>query len=400
MVVIGAGECGARAAIALREEGYTGPVTLVGAERHRPYERPPLSKDAMTGADTPETRAVATAARLSELGITFLPSVEATAIDRRRKTVSLATRPELPYGRLLIATGAVPRRLALAEHSRACVYLRTFDDALAIRAHLHAGVRLAVIGGGFIGLELAAAARALDCQVTVIEAQPRILMRGVPPQIAAVVHAEHEAQGARILCGSAVAAIDGNDDGVRIGLVDNDDIEADLAIIGIGAVPATRLAEDAGLTVENGIAVDDCLRTSDPSIFAAGDCCAFPLPLYAGRRVRLEAWRNAQEQGARAARNMLGAEEPQSAVPWFWSDQYRSRPADHRPARRGRHGRAPRPRGRRVPAVSPRIRRPARRRQRHRPGQRRRPRHPARRNADRPTRRPAAPTASPPPASG
>ena len=390
MLVVGAGECGARAVLTLREEGYTGPVSLVGAERHAPYERPPLSKEAMLADVRPEARAVATLALLEETGVTFLSSIEALAIDRDRRSVRLSTGASLPYARLLIATGATPRRLALAERSRRCVYLRTFDDALAIRTHLHAGVRLAVIGGGFIGLELAAAARRLGCAVTVIEAQPRILVRGVPAEIAAALHAEHEAQGALIAVGAAITAIDDTDGAVRISLTSGDDIEADLAIIGIGAVPATRLAETAGLPVDNGITVDDCLRTGDPAIFAAGDCCAFPLPLYGGRRVRLEAWRNAQEQGARAARNMLGAEEPQSAVPWFWSDQVRSRPADHRPARRRRHRGATRPRGRRVPAVSPRPRRPAGRRQRHRPRQRRRPRHPAGRDADRPARRPAA----------
>ncbi len=322
MLVVGAGECGARAVLTLREEGYTGPVSLVGAERHAPYERPPLSKEAMLADVRPEARAVATLALLEETGVTFLSSIEALAIDRDRRSVRLSTGASLPYARLLIATGATPRRLALAERSRRCVYLRTFDDALAIRTHLHAGVRLAVIGGGFIGLELAAAARRLGCAVTVIEAQPRILVRGVPAEIAAALHAEHEAQGALIAVGAAITAIDDTDGAVRISLTSGDDIEADLAIIGIGAVPATRLAETAGLPVDNGITVDDCLRTGDPAIFAAGDCCAFPLPLYGGRRVRLEAWRNAQEQGARAARNMLGAEEPQSAVPWFWSDQY------------------------------------------------------------------------------
>jgi 3-phenylpropionate/trans-cinnamate dioxygenase ferredoxin reductase subunit len=203
-----------------------------------------------------------------------------------------------------------------------CVYLRTFADALAIRAHLSAGNRIAVIGGGFIGLELAASARKLGAAVTVIEAQPRILMRGVPAEIAEVIHRAHEAEGVAVLTGQGITAIADDGTEVRIALADGQMMTADLAVIGIGAVPVTGLATEAGLSVDNGIAVDATLRTGDPDIFAAGDCCSFPLAIYSGRRVRLEAWRNAQEQGALAARNMLGAGEAQSAVPWFWSDQY------------------------------------------------------------------------------
>jgi 3-phenylpropionate/trans-cinnamate dioxygenase ferredoxin reductase subunit len=155
-----------------------------------------------------------------------------------------------------------------------------------------------------------------------MEAQPRILMRGVPAEIAEIVHAAHVAEGVDILCGEGIASIadDGNE--VHVRLAGGREITADLAIIGIGAVPATGLAAEAGLAIDNGIAVDAELRSSDPDIFAAGDCCSFPLAVYGGRRVRLEAWRNAQEQGALAARNMLGAGEAHVAVPWFWSDQY------------------------------------------------------------------------------
>ena len=181
---------------------------------------------------------------------------------------------------------------------------------------------MAVIGGGFIGLELAASARKRGVEVTVIEAQPRILMRGVPADIARTVHALHTGKGVEILCGEGIAAIEEDGDAIRIRLAGRRVVEAELAVVGIGAVPATALAESAGLAVENGIAVDERLRTGDPDIFAAGDCCSFPLSIYGGRRVRLEAWRNAQEQGALAARNMLGAEESHAAVPWFWSDQY------------------------------------------------------------------------------
>ncbi|SIT54149.1 Anthranilate 1,2-dioxygenase system ferredoxin--NAD(+) reductase component [Mesorhizobium prunaredense] len=321
MLIIGAGECGGRAALALRDLGYDGPVTLVGDEPHLPYERPPLSKDAMAG-DAPVIKAIASDEILAERSIRHIRSVQAVAIDRAAHGVRLSDGSILPYDKLLLATGSLPRRLPMPGLGPRCVYLRTFNDALAIRAHLSAGNRIAIVGGGFIGLELAAAARRLGAVVTVIEAQPRILMRGVPAEIAKIIHQAHEAEGVKILCGDAIAAIADDGAQVRIALAGGQDIVADLAVIGIGAVPVTGLAAEAGLTIDNGIAVDAELRTSDPDIFAAGDCCSFPLAVYGGRRVRLEAWRNAQEQGALAASNMLGAGEAHAAVPWFWSDQY------------------------------------------------------------------------------
>lgn len=321
MVIIGAGECGGRAALALRDLGYDGPVTLVGDEPHLPYERPPLSKDAMVG-DAPTIKAIASDEVLAERSIRHIHSVQAVAIDRAAHTVRLSDGSVLAYDKLLLATGSTPRKLPMPGLGSRCVYLRTFADALAIRAHLKPGNRIAIVGGGFIGLELAAAARKLGADVTVIEAQPRILMRGVPAEIAEIIHQAHVAEGVEILCGDGIAAIADDGAQVRMSLTGGRDIVADLAIIGIGAVPVTGLAAEAGLTIENGIAVDAELRTADPDIFAAGDCCSFPLAVYGGRRVRLEAWRNAQEQGALAARNMLGAGEAQAAVPWFWSDQY------------------------------------------------------------------------------
>ncbi|GAA2828492.1 FAD-dependent oxidoreductase [Aminobacter aminovorans] len=321
MIIIGAGECGTRAAFALRETGYDGAITLVGAETHLPYERPPLSKEAMTSTDAPALKVIADAARLTEHRIELLGATSATSIDRANHSVRLTNGSDLDYDKLLIATGAVPRRLPLAGLGSHCVYLRTFDDALAIRSHLGPGRRMAIVGGGFIGLELAASARKLGADVTVIEAQPRILMRSVPEEIATVVHEAHEAEGVDIICGDGIATIDDGAGGVLITLASGLQVTADLAIIGIGAVPVTTLAETAGLTLNNGIAVDAQLRTSDPDIFAAGDCCSFPLAVYGGRRVRLEAWRNAQEHGALAARNMLGAEDVHACVPWFWSDQ-------------------------------------------------------------------------------
>ena len=321
MVIIGAGECGGRAALALRELGYDGPVTLVGDEPHLPYERPPLSKEAMV-SDAPEIKAIASDELLAERSIRHIHSVQAVAIDRTAHTVRLTDGSVLLYDKLLLATGSTPRKLPMPGLGSRCVYLRTFADALAIRSHLTPANRIAIIGGGFIGLELAAAARKLGAAVTVIEAQPRILMRGVPAEIAQIVHQEHEAEGVKILTGQGIISIADDGTEVCIALADGQEIVADLAVIGIGAVPVTGLAVEAGLTIDNGIAVDATLRTGDPDIFAAGDCCSFPLAVYAGRRVRLEAWRNAQEQGALAARNMLGAGEAHAAVPWFWSDQY------------------------------------------------------------------------------
>lgn len=321
MVIVGAGECGGRAALALRDLGYEGPVALVGDEPHLPYERPPLSKEAMTG-ETPAIKAIVSDELLAERAIRHIHSVRAVAIDRATHVVRLSDGSCLPYEKLLLATGSVPRKLPMPGLGRRCVYLRTFNDALAIRAYLCAGNRVAIIGGGFIGLELAASARKLGASVTVIEAQPRILMRGVPAEIAEIIRKAHEAEGVTILTGQGIASIVDNGAEVRITLADGQEIVADVAVIGIGAVPVTALAAEAGLAIDNGIAVDGTLRTEDPNIFAAGDCCSFPLAVYGGRRVRLEAWRNAQEQGALAARNMLGADEAHAAVPWFWSDQY------------------------------------------------------------------------------
>jgi 3-phenylpropionate/trans-cinnamate dioxygenase ferredoxin reductase subunit len=321
MVIVGAGEAGTRAAFALREEGYAGLVSLVGAERHLPYERPPLSKDAMAPAGA-GMKAIADAERFEQAGIRLVLSAAATSIDRAAREIKLESDIPLSYDRLLLATGARPRMLAIAENSRRCVYLRTHDDAEAIRSHLRPGARIAVIGGGFIGLELAAAARTRGCGVTVIEAEKRLLTRAVPAEIAAVLHEAHTKNGVDIRCGAAVTAIGDQGDGVSIALADGASIEADVCIIGIGAIPNTDLAERAGLAVENGIRVDERMATSDPYIFAAGDCCSFPLGVYAGRRVRLEAWRNAQDQGNLAARNMLGRQEDFAAIPWFWSDQF------------------------------------------------------------------------------
>ena len=323
MVIVGAGECGARAAFALRENDYTGPVILIGDEVHLPYERPPLSKGGMTEGEAPIAKLIADENRLASAAIELRRGVRVTAIDRQNKRLTIVGGDDLSYDKLLLATGAVPRRLMRdGENLAHIAYLRTLDDAAHIRGRLAPGMRLTVIGGGFIGLELAASASSLGAKVTVIEVLPRLLSRGVPAEIANIIADRHKQAGVEIITGIAIDAIVPGPDGARVTLADGRIVEADILVAGIGAIPVTDLAAAAGLEIANGIAVDLQLRTSDPDIFAAGDCCAFPLTIYGGRRVRLESWRNAQDQGTLAARNMLGAGDAHSAVPWFWSDQY------------------------------------------------------------------------------
>lgn len=321
IVIIGAGECGARAAFALREKGFDGRVTLVGEEKSLPYERPPLSKDALLHGLEPKF--VAQEAAYGDAGITVLAGTEVTAIKREEKIAVLSDGTPLAYDRLLFATGARPRPFpGIADVSGRIRTLRTHADAVAIRTHLEPGRTLAIVGGGFIGLELAATARTLGVAVTLVEGLPRILSRGVPEAVADIIANRHRDEGVDLRCGACIETIERGDDKAWIRLEGGQSIEADLIVIGIGAVPNTELAGAAGLDIDNGIAVDEQLRTSDPHIYAAGDCCSFPLRHYGGRRVRLEAWRNAQEQGTLAAANLLGAGETVSSVPWFWSDQY------------------------------------------------------------------------------
>jgi 3-phenylpropionate/trans-cinnamate dioxygenase ferredoxin reductase subunit len=317
IVVVGAGECGARAVFELRSAGWDGPITLVGAEDALPYERPPLSKAVLTGAAEPAP--VCDAATLRDPGVEVVRGRAAVDIDRENHELVLADGRRIAYERMLLATGAAPRRLPWADGGH---YLRCLADVLTLRDRLRPGARIGVIGGGFIGLELAASATARGCAVTVVEVAPRLLARAVPAEVAATVAARHEQAGVDVRCGTGVAGLSDRGAAVAIELTTGDTVECDAVVVGIGAVPETALAEKAGLAVDNGVRVDSRLRTSDPDIFAAGDCCSFPHPLYGDRRIRLEAWRNAHEQADTAARNLLGADEPYRAVPWFWSDQY------------------------------------------------------------------------------
>ncbi|MCK3780810.1 FAD-dependent oxidoreductase [Ensifer sesbaniae] len=321
IVIVGAGECGARAAFALREKGCNGSITLIGAEPHLPYERPPLSKDGLKEQVQPKY--VADAERYATAGIDVLTDSPVKAIDRVAKRVELVDGGSIPYDRLLLTTGARARTIpGTDDASRRVRTLRTHADAEEIRRELLPGRKLAIIGGGFIGLELAATARRLGVEVVLIEGLPRILSRAVPAEIATVIAERHRAEGVDIRCDMKIDRIDADDAGVHILLANGQSVDADLLVVGIGASPNTELAEAAGLMIDNGIAVDATLKTSDPDIFAAGDCCSYPLCHYGDRRVRLEAWRNAQDQGTLVAGNLLGADEPITSVPWFWSDQY------------------------------------------------------------------------------
>jgi 3-phenylpropionate/trans-cinnamate dioxygenase ferredoxin reductase subunit len=319
IVIVGAGEAGGRAAVALRAAGFAGRIVLVGEEAHAPYERPPLSKAAITDPATPAPVIIGDGGRLTELGVEQMAAA-ALAIDRSARRVELADGRRLGYDALVLATGARARALTLPGAELALT-LRSFEDALRLREAIHAASRVLVVGGGFIGLELAASARTLRREVTVLEADTRLLRRSTPEPLAAALEARHAAEGVEIVKGVRLERIEATAGGVVLH-TDAGAYEADAVVAGIGAAPRVELAQAAGLQVDNGIVVDGALRTGDPAIYAIGDCANFPHPLFGGRRLRLEAWRNAFDQGAHVAKALLGETEPFAALPWFWSDQY------------------------------------------------------------------------------
>jgi 3-phenylpropionate/trans-cinnamate dioxygenase ferredoxin reductase subunit len=322
LVVVGAGQAGGRAALTLRAAGHGGPLVLLGSESAAPYERPPLSKEFLKGERGADDFTLAKHAAMADAGIDFRPGTTVTAIDRAGRTVTLDDGSTLSYAKLLLATGREPRRLPLAPGLEDAVHvLRDLADAEALRAKLVPGAHLAIVGGGFIGLEVAATARARGADATVIEILPRLLGRCVPPEIAARLERRHAQAGVEVILGRRIEQMTPSARGASIQLDDGRAIEADAVLIGIGAIARTALAEAAGLAVDHGILVDEQLRTSDPDIYAAGDVTACPHPRGNGLQ-RLESWHNAEEQGARAARNMLGAGERCTGLPWFWSDQY------------------------------------------------------------------------------
>lgn len=311
-VIIGAGEAGTRAAFALREQGWTGSITLVGDEGGIPYERPPLSKP--EGAQV-QRKVICDQSQLQGAGIDYWSGFGTTAIDHVQKTVTLSDGRLLPYTKILLATGARPRKLTCPGAERAQDF-RTYDDAVRVFAAVETGARIVIIGAGLIGMELAAVLRLKGAEVEVIEAAPSIMARAVPPHLAARLLARHQAEGVRIHLGTGVAAIGAD----AVALADGRSIPTDLVIAAIGVVPRMELADAAGLATGNGILTDACLRTSDPDILAAGDCAA--VEIVPGLHLRLESWRNAREQAELAARNMINPAAPFAATPWFWSDQY------------------------------------------------------------------------------
>ena len=320
IVIVGAGEAGGRAALGLRAAGFAGRIALVGEETHPPYERPPLSKAAIVDAAAPTPVVIGDGGRLAELGVERIAGVAAVAIDRRARRLNLADGRALPYDALVLAAGARARPLTLPGAELALT-LRTFEDSLRIRERIRAARRVAVIGGGFIGLEIAASARSLGREVTLMEADSRLLRRSTPEPLAAALEARHAAEGVEIVKSARIERIEPTARGLVIHTSDGAR-EADVVVAGVGAAPRVELAEGAGLEVDNGVRVDGRLGTNDPAIYAIGDCANFPHPLFGGRRLRLEAWRNAFDQGAHVARALLGESEPFAALPWFWSDQY------------------------------------------------------------------------------
>ena len=323
VLIVGGGQAAGALAAALRQGGYADPVTVVGAEPLPPYQRPPLSKALLKGEAEPDSLLMRPAAFYADKNVTLRLGVRVQAIDRAARTASLDDGSSLAWSALVFATGSRLRRLAVPGIDAAGVReLRTVADAQAIRAALVPGCRLAVVGGGYVGLEVAASARALGASVTVIEREPRLLARVASQTLSAFFAASHQAQGVTLLLGATVSGFEQADGAVRgVRLADGRLIDCDLAVVGIGALAEDALAAAAGLACEDGILVDESARTSDPDIYAIGDCTRRPVPRY-GIRMRLESVPNALEQAKQAAAGILGQPAPRAELPWFWSDQY------------------------------------------------------------------------------
>ncbi|WP_065876219.1 NAD(P)/FAD-dependent oxidoreductase [Pseudomonas sp. 52 E 6] len=313
LIIVGAGHAGGRAALTLREEGYTGRLILIGDEPHVPYERPPLSKGLLQGTADLAGCSLCDSARLAELDIEHIAGNPVTRLEPQHHRLQLADGQWLPYAGLLLATGGRARRLPQAQAN--VLYLRTHDEALALRSVLNPGTRLVVVGGGFIGLEVAATARGLGCEVTVLEAGPRLAGRVLPAVISQALLDLHRRQGVDVRLNMALESIQAD----AVLLVDGQRLPCDWVVVGIGMQPNIELAVLAGLEVGQGIRVDAYLRTSAPNIYAAGDVCEFERDCLYQRQ---ETWRNADAQGRHAALNLLGREVPFEALPGFWSDQY------------------------------------------------------------------------------
>ncbi len=320
-IVVGAGHAGSALAVQLRKENWTGRIVLVGVESALPYHRPPLSKAVLSGEKTLDAIALRPLSHYAASGVELRLGERVVAIDRQARTVQLAGGESLHYDALALCTGTVARTLPRASELQGVFSLRTAEDAERIRAAATSGKRVVIVGGGYIGLEVAAVLRAQGLEVTVLEAASRLLARVAHPVVSDYFAALHARHGVTILTGIAGVELLGEStvSGVREG--SGRIHPADLVIVGIGVLPELALAREAGLEVDNGIVVDAYACTSDPHIYAAGDCTWHPSARY-GRRLRLESVQNALDQARVAAANICGKQVLYDALPWFWSDQY------------------------------------------------------------------------------
>jgi 3-phenylpropionate/trans-cinnamate dioxygenase ferredoxin reductase subunit len=321
VVIVGAGQAGAQVAISLRQLGFAGAIVLLGDEPAPPYQRPPLSKAYMSGEMPLERTLIRSEAYYAKAMIDLRLGLRVERISRAERMVA-SDGEELAYDVLVLCTGTRARRLGLpGEGLEGVYYLRTLADSERIRAAVRPGGRTVIIGGGYIGLEIAASIGKLGAEATVLEALDRVMNRVVAPPVSAFFAAEHARHGVAIETSAQVAALEGAAAVERVVCRDGRTFAADLVVIGVGAMPNDELARDAGLTVENGIVVDEFGRTSDSSIFAAGDVTNHPSPLF-DRRLRLESVHNAMAQAKAVAQAIVGKPVPYAEVPWFWSDQY------------------------------------------------------------------------------
>lgn len=325
IVIVGAGHAGGSAAALLRQYGFEGEVVLIGEEPVAPYQRPPLSKALLKGEGEEEDLLLRPTDFYVEQNIELRLGQTVTAIDRAGKTVVLADGGTVSYDTLILATGSTARKLAVPGAELANVLeLRTLADGRKLRAAIRPAARLVVVGGGYVGLEVAASARALGAEVVVVEREDRLLARVASDVLAAFMHSAHTRHGVTILTGRTVTAFQPGEDGAVGGVTldDGQSLPADLVIVGVGGVACEGLGAAAGLTCDGGVVVDDTARTSDPDIYALGDMTRRPVPVHDGRVVRLESVPNALEQAKQAAAAITGRNPPVPEVPWFWSDQY------------------------------------------------------------------------------
>jgi 3-phenylpropionate/trans-cinnamate dioxygenase ferredoxin reductase subunit len=321
-VIVGASLTGAKAAETLRDEGFDGRIVLIGAESEHPYERPPLSKGYLNGTADRSTLDVHEKGWYAEHSVELLLGRRVTALDRSAHEVELENGRRFGYTKLLLATGARPRRLAVpGADLRGVHHLRSVEDAERLREEIRGGGRVVVVGAGWIGLETAAAARGYGCQVTVVEPQPAPLQAALGPEMGAFFADVHRRHGVDVRLGRGVTELRGDRRVQSVLTDDGTEIPAELVIVGIGAVPCTELAQPAGLAVDNGILVDEYLRTTDQDVFAAGDVAKAFHPRY-GTWIRVEHWANALNGGPAAARNMLGRNIADDRLPYFFTDQY------------------------------------------------------------------------------